>query len=235
MNKRVQPKYLGEIVSFWSQGENQGPHGVEVKACVQSQLIHLLTVWPWTCSLTSLWLTICQRGLLILKSYHENIKRYTGLNKGLFPLSSQFIPVIFIRKDIATHQHSFSGTSVTHYSPVAVWGGSFYAINRLLMKILLRPSMVFSMRMEFPLVMTDATRPQEQEAAARMDRLTNLGFLLLSSPPVTHLLPQETSPTSTFLTAGDLAQGVHSLIKPSKITQNKGNNPQFKDLRMLPS
>lgn len=90
--------------------------------------------------------------------------------------------------------------------------------------------MVFSMRMEFPLVMTDATRPQEQEAGTRMDGLTNLGFLLLSSHPVTHLLPQETSPTSTFLTAGDLAQGVHSLIKPSKTTQNQGNNPQFKDL-----
>lgn len=91
--------------------------------------------------------------------------------------------------------------------------------------------MVFSIRMAFPLVMTDATRPQEQEAGTQMDGLTNLGFLLLFSHPVTHLLPQETSPTSTFRTAfGNLAQGVHSIIKPSKITQNKGNNPQFKDL-----
>lgn len=38
-------------------------------------------------------------------------------------------------------------------------------------------------------------------SSTQMDGLTNLGFLLLFSHPVTHLLPQETSPTSTFLTA----------------------------------
>lgn len=139
-------------------------------------------------------------GTINTQSCHENIKGYTVHNKGLFLLSSQLILVI-IRKDIATHQNSFSGTSITHYSPTAVWGGSFYVILGLPWKTLLRPCMVFSNRMAFPLVMTDATSPQEQEAGTQMDGLTNLGFLLLFSHPVTHLLPQETSPTSTFLTA----------------------------------
>lgn len=58
-------------------------------------------------------------GTINTQSYHENIKGYTVLNKGLFLLNSQLILVI-IRKDIATHQNSFSGTSITHYSPTAV-------------------------------------------------------------------------------------------------------------------
>lgn len=45
---------------------------------------------------------------------------------------------------------------------------------------LLRSSIAFVIRMEFPLVMTDATGHQEQEAGTRTHGLTNLGFLLLS-------------------------------------------------------
>lgn len=37
------------------------------------------------------------------------------------------------------------------------------------MKKLLRPSIVLTIRMAFPLVMTDATRQQEQEAGTQMD------------------------------------------------------------------
>lgn len=64
-------------------------------------------------------------------------------------------------------------------------------------------------------------RHQEQEAGTRTDGLTSLGFLLLSSLPVTHLPTQETSLTSTFLAAlwGPCSGGVHSIIKPGKIKE----------------
>lgn len=88
------------------------------------------------------------------------------------------------------------------------------------MKKLLRRSLVFTVRLEFPLVTADAPRPQEQEAGPQMDAPTNLLFLLLSSHPATHLLPQETSPTSTFLTAvGDPAQSVQLIVKPGKTAE----------------
>lgn len=139
-------------------------------------------------------------GTINTQSYHETIKGYTVLNKGRFLLSSQ-LSLVIIRKDIATHQNSFSGTSITHYSPTAVWGGSFYVILGLPWKPCWGLLWFSPLEWRFPLVMTDATSPQEQEAGTQMDGLTNLGFLLLFSHPVTHLLPQETSPTSTFLTA----------------------------------
>lgn len=47
--------------------------------------------------------------------------------------------------------------------------GCFYVIDRPLMKKLLRHSVLFTVRMEFPLVMKDAPRPQKQEAGAQID------------------------------------------------------------------
>lgn len=59
-----------------------------------------------------------QNGTMNTQSYRGNIKNIQHLTEGQFLLSSQFTLAIIIRKDLGTHPNYFSGTSVTHYSPI---------------------------------------------------------------------------------------------------------------------